>query len=670
MTGSNSFWLANPSTGFYPESVNQSLRFNKADTPYLERTFVTPSSTRKVIIATWIKPSELTSTTPIMYSAPTSLTTSYFLMSFAAASYIHSKDSFKIFTVEGNSSKIALQTDRRFRDTNAWMHVCVAIDSEQATSTDRVMIFFNGKRYTGTYDTYSTFPSQNHDFTVMNSAIKHRIGAVSNGLHSNYGNLNGYLSEFYFIDGQSMFSDTSGTINSTFLADANTLATFCEQKNGVAVPKAYSGTFGNNGCRLTFEATGTGTTSQGTTAQTNIGDDQSGEGHNFSVNALASTDVVSDSPTNNFAVLGELNSDSNSNILEGGLRATMGGSGNYDQVRSDFGLASGKWYWEVYVEDRGYIPAIGVMAGYTGPSDNPTHWVTFGFGQWHITYNSGVTKYNVNQNSGGGTNWSVTMPTHNDIVMVAIDVDNNKIWWGLNGTWYNSSGTANPATGSDARVTLTSDQTWHPILTLDTGASSVGANNAKMRMNFGQDSTFAGLVTSANDYSNYANASDENNVGSFFYAPPSGYLACCTNNLPELTFSPAQSDGAGDFFNVVTYDGDGNSTNDVTGIGFKPDITWIKEADGTSHWAYVDSSRGYENFNSFSDNIADSTGVTNANSTRTNDSFQTTASGATNENGKKYISYHWKVNGGTEVSNSEGTITGNDMKCIFYHFHL
>ena len=46
------------SAGFYPETINQSLRFNKPDTPYLERTFVTPSSTRKVIIATWINPSE------------------------------------------------------------------------------------------------------------------------------------------------------------------------------------------------------------------------------------------------------------------------------------------------------------------------------------------------------------------------------------------------------------------------------------------------------------------------------------------------------------------------------------------------------------------------------------------------------------------------------------
>ena len=180
----------------------------------------------------------------------------------------------------------------------------------------------------------------------MNSAIKHRIGSYSNGLHANYGNLAGYLSEFYFVDGQSMFSDTSGTINSTFLADANTLATFCEQKNGVAVPKAYSGTFGNNGCRLTFEGTGTGTTAQGTTAQTNIGDDQSGEGHNFSVNGLASTDVYTDSPTNNLATLNPLYEESTaSTFSEGNLK--ISGSAGASEI-STIAFRGTQKFWYCY----------------------------------------------------------------------------------------------------------------------------------------------------------------------------------------------------------------------------------------------------------------------------------------------------------------------------------
>ena len=69
------------STGFYNGVIDQCLRFNEGDTPYLSRTFVTPSSTRKIIIATWIKPSELGDETPIMYSS-SSNTQNYFLICF------------------------------------------------------------------------------------------------------------------------------------------------------------------------------------------------------------------------------------------------------------------------------------------------------------------------------------------------------------------------------------------------------------------------------------------------------------------------------------------------------------------------------------------------------------------------------------------------------------
>ena len=168
---------------------------------------------------------------------------------------------------------------------------------------------------------------------------------------------------------------------------------FGELKNGVWIPKAISGlTYGTNGFRLTFADS------------SSLGDDTSGNGNDFTASGLASTDVVTDSPTNNFANFSVLNSDSNTTLYEGGLRATMGGSGNYDQVRSDFGLSSGKWYWEVYVEERGYISSVGVFAGYKGNNTNPDHWVTFGYGGWFVTYNSSVAQYQVNQNSSGGTN--------------------------------------------------------------------------------------------------------------------------------------------------------------------------------------------------------------------------------------------------------------------------
>ena len=57
MTGSNSFCLANPSTGFYNGDVQQSGRFF-GTTGYIDKEFGTPTSTQKMILAFWVKPSD------------------------------------------------------------------------------------------------------------------------------------------------------------------------------------------------------------------------------------------------------------------------------------------------------------------------------------------------------------------------------------------------------------------------------------------------------------------------------------------------------------------------------------------------------------------------------------------------------------------------------------
>ncbi len=67
---------------------------------------------------------------------------------------------------------------------------------------------------------------------------------------------------------------------------------FAETKDNIWIPKAYSGSYGDNGFRLTFQGTGTATTTAGNTAQTNIGDDQSGNGNNFAVTNLVASNIV------------------------------------------------------------------------------------------------------------------------------------------------------------------------------------------------------------------------------------------------------------------------------------------------------------------------------------------------------------------------------------------
>jgi len=650
MTGSNSFWLANPSTGFYPETVNQSLRFNEGDTPYLSRTFVTPSSTRKIIIATWIKPSELGDETPIMYSS-SSNTQNYFLMGFAADGFISSTDNFNLFTVEGNSTRFAFRTERLFRDPTNWMHVCVAIDTTQATSTDRVVIFFNGKRYTGGYSTYNTQPSENRDFTILNSAIEHRIGAYSNANHA-YGNLDGYLSEFYFIDGQSIFSDTSATINSTFLADANTLATFCEQKNGVAVPKAYNGTFGNNGCRLTFEATGTGTTSQGTTAQTNIGDDQSGQGHNFSVNGLATADVVKDSPTNNFCVLNPLSKQSASALSEGGLKTIITSGTNSGRTLGTFAVNSGKWYWEVRQSSSNRF-AMGVldvdryvMANEDGGSD-AYEWV---FITSDNSGNGAKRNSNTIVNGYGGDT------ANGHVVMVALDADNGAIWFGKQGSWFNTDGSSDSDT---VKGQIEGGTTTNAAYTGVTGRLTPSfvrqTSNNTINVNFGQDASFAGNES-------FATKTDENGIGAFQYNVPSGFLALCSSNLPDTTFSPAQSEQANNYFDVGLYQSTGGASDssaqaptlNFTDFAFQPDWVIIKGRSYTDWGMTFDSARGpgktLQAFRNYTEGDYANT-LTSFNS----DGFTLGADSTVQVNWRTntYVTHSWKAGGPPTASNSE-----------------
>ena len=101
-------------------------------------------------------------------------------------------------------------------------------------------------------------------------------------------------------------------------------------------------------------------------------------------------------------------------------------------------------------------------------------------------------KYNeVKNNSVSGTAGGTG--ANNDIVMVAYDLDNGKLWFGLNGTWFNSG---NPATGANANYSNLSGSIAPAVGTYSSGAISV---------NFGQRP--------------------------FTYTPPSGYVALNTYNL-------------------------------------------------------------------------------------------------------------------------------------------
>jgi len=244
-----------------------------------------------------------------------------------------------------------------------------------------------------------------------------------------------------------------------------------------------------------------------------LGNDSSGNQNNFQTSGLAIHDQVLDSPTNNFPTLNPLNKyGSNVSLSDGNLTSTVSSSSNDRGAKATQAVASGKWYFEVYFSasnaDNNGAVAISDSSNYNaipGETSDPT-----GFRYGSV----GKLKQNGVQGS------VITAITAKDIVMVALDMDNNKAWIGINGTFISSG---NPATGSNATTTTIPDLAFPASYHYNTTATEL--------FNFGQDSTFSGQNVNANDYSNYVGASDGNSVGSFFYTPPTGYLAICTKNL-------------------------------------------------------------------------------------------------------------------------------------------
>jgi len=179
------------------------------------------------------------------------------------------------------------------------------------------------------------------------------------------------------------------------------------------------------------------------------------------------------------------------------------------------------------------------------------------------------------------------------------------------------------------------------------------------RFNFGQDSTFSGVRPAGGNQ-------DDNGIGDFAYAPPSGYLALCTANLP----TPTIVDGS-TAFNTVLYDGNNNTgSQSVTGVGFQPDFLWLKERTTLNEHYFVDVVRGdnsgvMRTVFSSSNKVEEDTN--NGSSTAygiisslDSDGFTVdsgiTNSGGTNYVGRTYVAWNWKA-GGTAVSNTDGTIT-------------
>ena len=433
--------------------IGQSIRINDDDNAYLSRTLSTASDGGKTYTwSWWQKLGSKINDSSIQYIIHTDLSGGN------PANYFYfNNDNFQFW---GQPTGVYLRTDREFRDPSAWYHFVFVHDSTQAIASERLRLYVNGIRETS----FSTenYPALNSS-GYFNTNTAHYIG----GGTGTSNRLDAYMAEIHFLDGLGYDPSFFGEFNSS----------------GIWIPKEYTGSYGSNGFKI-----------DGRDAS-NLGDDESGNGNDFTSNNLAASDQVLDSPTNNWCVMNPLNGDGGTTWKNGNLELSTANQGNN---ASTIFMTTGKWYWEA--KGQGYAGGVcSIDRGAYSSGMTPS-------GSDSIGYYSNGTVY-----WGGGSDSTPASYTSSDIIGVAVNMDDGEISFYKNNT---------------LQVTLTFASTVSSLATdgcyavVNNGTSS----SITFYLNFGQDGTFAGTETAQGN-------SDGNGVGNFYYAPPTGYLALCTKNL-------------------------------------------------------------------------------------------------------------------------------------------
>jgi hypothetical protein len=220
-------------------------------------------------------------------------------------------------------------------------------------------------------------------------------------------------------------------------------------------------------------------------------------------------DQSTDTCSNNFATWNPLdNYYGEGTTSEGNTRYTTG-STNQAPIPATIGVSNGKWYWEVkFVSDTGGYAMIGIASSQTTANNELGHNST------DYAYVSGTGQY---RNNDGYTSYGNTYTT-GDIIGIALDLDNNKLYFSKNGTFQNSGDPTSGSTGTGA-ISITAP-TSTPYGNYFPALSDFGSNTVVFDGNFGSPSF---SISSGN--------SDANGFGNFEYSVPSGYYALNTSNL-------------------------------------------------------------------------------------------------------------------------------------------
>ena len=451
--------------------VDNSCRFNSGDSAYLSRTMEAATNRKKCTISVWLKKCSLSGNQVFFGGGDGD----------AANGFIDFNSSNDFF-MQASTNTVDMQfvSDAKYRDTASWYHVLVAIDTTQATDTNRVKIYINGTQVTS-FST-ATYPDQDYDLQWAVTGDTMLVGKYP--YTSSY--WDGYMAEFHYVDGTAYSPSDFGE--------------FDEDSPTIWKPIEVSGlTYGNQGFYLDFADSG------------DLGDDESGNTNDFTENNLAATDQSTDTPTNSFCTMNPLdNYHAGSTLSEGNLKV-VGASGGWNGTNTaTMGVSAGKWYWELFADTDANVEVYGIKSGVSHTDSN---YVTETTATGELGYAYVTTSGNMGYPSGNSESYGSAIDA-DDVIMFALDMDNLKFYIGINGTWQNSGDPAGNSNGYS--ITAPPSGFYFPAVSFYVVET--------IYLNFGSPPT--GFTISSGN-------ADGDGYGNFEYSVPSGFYSLCTKNLAE-----------------------------------------------------------------------------------------------------------------------------------------
>jgi hypothetical protein len=445
---------------------------------YLSRTLAgTRTNGKKWTWSAWVKRNALNSIQPLFYADDGSA-------NYYTTVRFHDTDSI-VFRNKHSSDQGYLITTPVYRDTGAWYHIQAVYDSDNSTSGDRMILYVNGERITA-YDN-EAYPGSSAGSTI-NDGYEHRIGRGNQVDGSSY--FDGCMTHVHFVDGQAyaptVFGETDAATGEWKIKTNPTV------------------TYGINGFFILKNDNGV--------------TDQSPNSNAFTVSGGTLMDTK-DNPSNNFPILNRMLS-ATPPTSKGCLTITKTNSG-YKPGLATFGAFAGKYYAEFKLETASGYTNFGVVNAFknvflgTGASLD-----YIGDGTDGVAYQPGASALYYN----GGSVGSYGSAAQNDIIGIALDIDNGYVYWSKNGVFLNSGVPTSGSTGTGGYALSNLQGSYGDYYIF--GVSVAGTSGTRtISCNFGQGFFGTTAVASAG-----TNAS---NHGVFEYDVPAGYTAMCTKGLNE-----------------------------------------------------------------------------------------------------------------------------------------